>query len=54
MSSSGLLIDLVTSLQDGHILSGMPLVRRDIVDGPILVLMVVPTPVSLELPEVVT
>lgn len=42
MPFSGLLVDIVTPGQNGRILSRMPLVRRDVVDASMLVLMVVP------------
>lgn len=42
MALTGLVVDIMTPRQYGHILSGMPLMGRDVVDAPMLVLMVVP------------
>ena len=48
MTLAGLAVDLMPARQDGHILSGMPLVRRDIVDASMLVLMVVPVDEAMD------
>ena len=48
MTLAGLAVDLVPPRQDGLVLSGMPLVRRDVVDTPMLMLMVVPVDEAMD------